>query len=618
MQDLFKRVRERKLVQWALAYLAGAWLLLQVAHLVGQSFGWPGWILRGLIAFLAAGLLAVLVLAWFHGERGHQRVSGLEALLLSGTLLIAAATVVLVMRVGGVGGSDVSGPPGVVIGSDGRLAGGFPANGREATGYGASVAVLPFDDLGASGSGEYFTEGITEEIIGELARIEGLKVISRTSVVALKGSRLTLPQIADTLGVRHVLQGAVRRSGDRIRVTVQLIDPMTDAHIWFETFDRLLDDIFSVQEEVAGQVGRALLARMDVLDPRGTASRTGQSAAYDAFLRGTYARQRHSPERLQEAIEAFEQAIALDSTFAPAQASLSSAHTLWALFAYPGGRDLYQRAALAIELAQRATALDPTLAEGHAALGHARMRAGMPIAMALDDLERAVSLAPSWGEARLLHAVTLAAAGRFEDALQAAEIAVALDPLSPGAHDFLAVSLTLMGRYEDAITEARAARALEPRFPNPRRQEARALLLLGRHEECVGAEVGPFLGLMASCLHATGAVAEARSVADSLATIFSSRDGSFPLHRGAIALELAEYHAWIGDVDGALGWLRRGAELWPVNLITIQVPTFAEVHRDPRFRRGIEEIRQGVLTRVTQSGHAIRSGTRATPRGAGD
>lgn len=596
MEGFLGRIRERKLVQWAIAYLAGAWLILQVADLVGQSFDWPGAVLRAVMALLVAGFLATLVLSWYHGERGHQRVTGPEVLMLAGIFVVAAALVSLATRERHDGPGSRSGT------DDPATAGGGSAGGDlSVPQYGASVAVLPFDDLGASDGGEYFSEGITEEIIGELARIEGLKVISRTSVVALKGTGLTLPQIADTLAVRHVLQGAVRRSGNRVRVTVQLIDPRTDTHLWFETFDRLLDDIFSVQEEVAGQVGRALLASMGDLNPRGPGSRTGRSAAYDAYLRGTYAQQRHSPDRLREAMAAFEEAIALDSTFAPAYAGLSSVHGLWALFAYPGGRDPYNGAGLALQLAARAAALDPTLAEAHAMLGHARLRGGMPYPIALRDLERAVDLAPSSGAIRRLHAVALANAGRFDDAVRASEIAVALDPLSPGGHDFLAVSLTLSGRYEEALTEARIALAMEPQFPNPRRQEARALLLLGRYQECAAGDVGPWLAYRAMCLHSWGAAEEAWTIVESLVGDFAAGEGSFPIHPGAVAADLAEYHAWIGDVDGALTWLERAADMSPVNLLLPEGPTYDRVRSDPRFRPRLEEIRQAVVARVVAS-----------------
>jgi TolB-like protein len=602
MQEVARRIRERKLVQWAAAYLAAAWLILQVVALVGHSFDWSPFVVRGVVALLAAGFFAALVLAWYHGEQGRQRATGAELLMLAGILVIAAALVALVS---GPGDGERSGrAAGAGVGGD---------DSRAAPAYGASVAVLPFDDLSGVPGGDYFAEGVTEEIIGELARIQGLKVISRTSVVALTGSRLTLPQIADTLGVLHVLQGSYRRSGDRVRVSVQLIDPASETHLWVETFDRELDDLFAVQEEIARQVGEALLARIEVVGPRGAGSRTERSAAYDAYLRGTFARQGQSREGLQEAIEAFEEAIALDPGFAPAYANLSASHTLWALFAYPGGIDLYHRAALALELAQRAVELDPSLAEAHAALGHARMRAGMPIDPAVADLERAVELAPSRAEGRLLLAVVLAAAGRHADAVRSAEIAVALDPLSAGGHDFLSVALTLNGRYEEAIAGARTALSLEPRFPNPRRQQARALLLLGRLDECVSGDVGPFLGLRASCLHSAGATAEARVLADSLAGLFASPDPAFPLQRASIAMDLAEHHAWLGDPAQALAWFRRSAESTPPNFILVQTPTFARAHRDPRFMAALNEIREEVRARVERSGVAVRAGLPTQP-----
>lgn len=616
MQELARRVRERKLVQWGAAYLAAAWLLLQVVALLGDSFQWSPAVVRGLVAILAAGFLAALVLAWYHGERGEQSATGVEILMLTGIFAMAAA---LLMLVSGTGDTERAARPGEwtsvatpVGDATAADAGTRAAASRLTPVYAGSVAVLPFDDLAGGPGADYFAEGITEEIIGELARIRGLKVISRTSVVALKGSGLTLPQIADTLGVRHVLVGSVRRAGDRFRVSVQLIEAASDAHSWAETFDREIDDIFAVQEEVARRVAVALLTRIEISDPRGPGSRTERSAAYDAYLRGTAARQGQSLEALTQAIEAFEEAIGLDPSFAPAHAHLSHAQSLWALFAYPGGTALYRRAAQALELATRAVELDPSLSDAHASLGHARMRAGMPLELALADLERAVALAPGSAEARLLHAVVLAAAGRHAEAVRSAEIAVALDPLSPGGHDFLAVGLALSGHFEASLASARTARALEPGFPNPLRQEARALLLLGRFDECLSGDVGPFLGLRASCLHAAGATTEARNLADSLAAIFASPDRDFPLARASVAMDLAEHHAWLGDAAEALAWVRRSAESTPPNFILVQAATFAGAYRDPRFARELALVREEVRARVEASMGVPDTGATAT------
>ena len=576
MNSLWQRLRERKLVQWGLAYLAGAWLLLQVTDVLAVPFGISDAMLRGLTIVLVIGFLAALVLAWYHGERGQQRVTATELLILATLLAVAGGILWL-------------------------IEGDTPAPAREAgrAGDGASVAVLPFDNLGSGAENDYFSEGVTEEIIRELAKVEGLKVISRTSVVALKGTPMTLPQIAETLGVRHVVEGSVRRVGNRVRVTAQLIDPDTDTHLWAETYDRELLDIFKVQEEIAQHVIDALLARVEGLPPRGAGSRTDEAAAYDAYLRGTYARSRPSPANFQAAIAAFEEAMSIDSGYVPAYAGLASVYILSTLFAHPSGPDPYASVALALVLAEQAVELDPSSAEAWAARGHARLRNWLPVDDVLADIEQAVKLAPNAGEIRLLYGVALAFAGRFDEAVEQTEAAVALDPLAPTHHDFRAVSLNLVRRHEEAVKEARIAQALEPRFLNPRRQEARGLLLLGRYEECAALDLGPYLALRAMCLHSAGAAAEAAAIIESLAAAVDAEVSSLPLHAGALAGDLAEYHAWIGDLDGTIGWLTRSAELSPIyQFLVVESGTYDPVRSDPRFQAEFERIREAVRARI--------------------
>jgi len=585
MSPLWQRLRERKIVQWGVAYLAGAWLLLQVASLVGNHFAVSDGVLRGLTILLGAGFFATLVLAWYHGERGQQRVTAAELLILATLLVIAGGVVKLV-------NSDTAR---VAVDQSGGEA---AVTKAPRAGFGASVAVLPFDNLGGGEENEYFSEGVTEEIIRELAKVEGLKVISRTSVVALKGTRLTLPQIAETLGVRHVVEGSVRRSGNQVRITAQLIDPQTDTHLWAESFDRELLDIFKVQEEIARHVSSELLARVEGLPARGGGSRTAQTGAYDAYLRGTFARSRPSPPGLLAAMAAFEEAIAIDASYAPAYAGLASSHVLWTLFAYPAGTEPYASIARAVALAERAVEFDPESAEAWAVRGHARLRAWMPIEIVLADLEQAVKLAPSDGEIRLLHGVALAFAGRFAEAEVETQAAVALDPLAPAHHDFRAMSLNLVRRYEEAIKEARTAQALEPRFLNPRRQEARALLLLGRYDECAALDLGPYLGLRAMCLYSAGAADEAGAIVASLSAAVDAAVPNLPLHVGAFANDLAEYHAWTGDVDGTVRWLMRTAELTPIHqFLVTETGTYDRVRADPRFRSELARIRDDIAAR---------------------
>jgi TolB-like protein len=587
MNSFWQRLRERKLVQWGVAYLAGAWLVLQVATLLGGQFELSAGILRAFTVVLAIGFFASLVIAWYHGERGQQTVTAAELLMLATLLVIAGGVVRLVN------------PAAPLIASQQGAAATDPEPAPRVPGYGASVAVLPFDNLGGGEENEYFSEGITEEIIRELAKVEGLKVISRTSVVAMKGTRLTLPQIAETLGVRHVVEGTVRRAGDQVRITAQLIDPATDTHLWAETFDRQLVDIFGVQEEIARHVSGELLTRVEGLTPRNTGSRTEETAAYDAYLRGNFARGRPSPQGLQTAMAAFEEAISIDEMYAPAYSGLADTHILWTLFAYPFGPDPYDSVTYALTLAEKAVALDPDSAEAWAVRGHARLRAWKPIDTVLADLEQAVRLAPSAGEIRLLHGVALALARRFQEAVVETEAAVALDPLAPARRDFRAVSLNLVQRHEEAIQEARTAQALEPRFLNPRRQEARGLLLLGRYDECAELDLGPYHGLRAMCLHSAGATDEARAIIDSLSAAVNARAPNLPLHPGALGGDLAEYYAWIGDVDGTLLWLERSAELTPIHqFLVTESATYDRIRSDARFQSGFERIRREIIARI--------------------
>src|SRR3989475_7696379 len=186
----------------------------------------------------------------------------------------------------------------------------------------ASVAVLPFENLTGSPNDLYLSDGMTEEVIGQLAQVPGLKVISRTSTEALKGAHLTLRQIADTLGVRHILEGSLRHAGNRVRVAVDLIDATTDTHVWVSSYDRDLTDVFAVQEEIARHVADSLGNMVGVRPTVGRVVRTAHPEAYAAYLGGRYLVYRHTREGLRGGLERFQQAIAQDSAYAPASAGL--------------------------------------------------------------------------------------------------------------------------------------------------------------------------------------------------------------------------------------------------------------------------------------------------------
>ncbi len=461
--------------------------------------------------------------------------------------------------------------------------------------YAASVAVLPFESIGGGREDEYFSDGMTDEIITQLAQIRELKVISRTSVVALKGSHLTLSRIADTLGVDHVLEGSARRAGGRVRVNAQLIAAKTDAHLWARTYERDLKDVFRVQEEIAGDVSRALLASVQGLRPLSPGSRTEQPAAYDAYLRGTYWRQQRTRDGLLRAMQAFQEALAVDSLYAPAYAGLSSALSLFVLYQYSGGPEPVTALARAIVLADRAIALDSSLAEGFAARGWALTNAGVSVDTAIRDLARAVALRPNSGQAHSFYVAALGDAGRYEDAVAEAQTATELDPLAPAFH--IALSSAELGarRYDVALREARRAGVLETApLPVRIRFEGLALLLLGRPAECLALNLGDQQYLKAMCLDALRRHREAAAIVDSLAAAVRAGRATWATPEG-----LGMYYAWLGDVEASLHWY--GAAYRAVQTRFLRSGVFDRVRDDARFRAGIELLTERNRARLAQA-----------------
>lgn len=620
-RHLLDELRRRRVYRVSAAYVIGGFALLQGLDIVLPALGAPPWIMSVLVVLVISGLPIAAALAWVfeitpHGiERTEPRAEARDGsspgiprrMVVAG--IFGVVTISLLVAGGGWAALHrAASPPSTTPGMAASGTTPDPA-------VSASVAVLPCVDVSAGRDAEYFGEGITEEIIGELARFAGLRVISRTSVVALKGSELTLPQIADTLRVQHVLECSIQRSGTRIRVRAQLVDPRSDHTTWSGLFDREMVDVLDVQEDIARQVGSALLLHVPELRSRQAEPRLPSPQAYDAYLRGTAARRQLSPAGLLAAVAAFEEAIEIDPSFSPAYSGLSQVHVAWTLFGYTGGLDHYERTALASALADRAIALDSLSADAWAARAHAGLREWLPSAAVLAYIDRAAELAPSSGEIRLLRGVALAFAGRFEDAVVETEAAVALDPLAPGHHDFRAMSLILARRPEEALREARLARALAPDFPNPIRQETRALILLGRFDECASHDVGPYLPLRAMCLHSLGRSGEAREIIGEAARAFQDPDSDTPRHPAGIAADIAEYHAWIGDVQGAIDWFDRSVALSPATQFLVhRTATYDRVRDDPvfamRFDRILEEIRRRVAVShvgVALPGRSARS-----------
>lgn len=466
----------------------------------------------------------------------------------------------------------------------------------------ASVAVLPFDNLG-SAEDDYLSEGITEMITAQLAQVSGLKVISRTSVVAIERTSLTLPQIADTLRVKHVLEGTVQRGGEATRVTVQLIEAETDAHLWAQSYTRELTNLFKLQDEIAREVTRALLATIPPLRASGLTSRTEESEVYEQYLRGKYWLHGRTREGLLRAMEAFRQAVAIDSTYAPAYAGLAMASGLWVTYGYGGDLDHYTAYGQGVAASDRAVSLDPGLAEGFSARGYVLTKAWAPSSGLVEDFSRALRLLPNSADVHGWYAHFLARERRFDEALSEAEQAIELDPIAPGRRTGFALDALGGRRYDLALREARRALTLEPQLLLPRALEAISLLLLGQADRCVDLDLGPRVGVRAMCLHTVGRGDEAEALIDSLSAVAaekSTTDGK--LNDVVLVGDVASYYAWVGDAQRAIDWLGRAYELSPSGLDfrIVYSGVYDPVRADPSFAAAWERLREEIWQRVRE------------------
>jgi TolB-like protein len=444
MSDLLQRLRERKLVQWALAYAAGAFALLQGLDIIAQQFAWPDGVRRGITIALAIGFLVALVLAWYHGERGAQRVTGTELLILA--LLLAIGGVVL-WRVAPGARTPISQTAAIVT----EPAAVTPAR---AAADSKSIAVLPFENLSRDPDNAYFAEGIQDEILTRLAKIGALKVISRTSTQQYAAKPTNLPEAARQLGVANILEGSVQKAGSAVHINVQLIRAESDEHLWAESYNRKLDDVFGVEAEVAQAVADALNAKLLPEEGARTVRMpTRNSEAYDLYLRGlahfNRANDQYNYAYLEEpeAIALFDKALEKDPGFALAAADLARSH----MYMYWFGTDRTDdRLAAAKGAAERAIGLQPDLGEAHYALALHAYWGHRDYASALNELALARQTWPNSSEIEQIDAAVVRRQGHFDLAIKGFQRAAEFDPRNNSPQFDLGLTYGHLRRYADA------------------------------------------------------------------------------------------------------------------------------------------------------------------------
>jgi TolB-like protein len=439
--SLFAELKRRKVFRVSAAYAVVAWLVVEVSDTVFPRLGLPDWTVTFVILLLLLGFPVAVFLAWAYDltpdgvKRTEQATAGTAPpsppVSLGGRKLDFAVIAVLVVIVGWLG--------------MGRFGPGGEPTGSGSAHLEASIAVLPFADLSAERDQEYFADGLAEEILNLLAGVRELRVSGRTSSFAFKGRDVSIPEIGRALGVAHVLEGSVRKSGDRVRITAQLVKTGDGFHIWSETFDRRLEDVFAIQDEIAGAIAAALERSLV-----GQASGTASFEAYDLFLQARTLIYRRTPESLREARRLIDRALELDPAYPPA---LAASGELWLLLSDSPTSygDIPEPVAnrAAREQLERALELDPDLADAHAAMG--LLFIGMTdYARAQAHLARALAINPSLTNANHWNALNLSRQGKARESVAAATRFAELDPLFLTNLSNLAMAQALMGRFDEA------------------------------------------------------------------------------------------------------------------------------------------------------------------------
>jgi TolB-like protein len=451
---------------------------------------------------------------------------------------------------------------------------------------GKSIAVLPFESLSEDKSNAYFTEGVQEEILTRLANVADLKVIARSSTQKFTSTPENLPDIAKRLGVLNVLEGSVQKVNDQVRVNVQLINAITNAHLWAETYDRKLTDIFGVESDIAKAIAETLQAKLPGAEESLIAKHPTESTeAHELYLKGRFFWNKRTPENFEKAITYFQQAIEKDTRYAVAYSGMADCYALLANYgADPPNETMPKGKAAALKALQ----IDLNLAEAHASLAQILHDYDWDYAGALREIDRAIELNPNYATSHQWRAELLSAQGRHEEAIAEAKRALELDPLSSIINRILGDVYLQARRYDEAITQSRKAIEIEPNFPS-------AHLVLGRSYEAKGQypeAVAEFIKMAEVSGPGARSCGNPNEMHDAYANggwngylRYVAENGMTKTTTGyrqayGVAASLAE----LGEKDEAFAWLEKAYDERDYQLTLLKVsPEMDNLRSDPRF-----------------------------------
>jgi len=583
--SLFKELKRRNVLRVGAAYLVGAWLLIQVAEILIPLFGFGDTPVRIVVIVLAIAFIPVLILAWAfeltpEGLRKESEVDRTQSIAPNtGKKLDRIIMVVLALALGYFALDKF-----VLLESrEASIVETARQEGRSQAiveSYGEkSIAVLPFQDMSQDKDQEYLSDGIAEELLNLLARVPELRVISRSSAFSYKGKDIKLAQVAKELNVAHILEGSVRKAGNQVRITVQLIEARSDTNLWSQTYDRILDDIFVIQDEIAAAVVDALKVTLLGAMPE---QRETNPEVYALYLQGRYFANIKSEENFEKALKVLNQAVAIDPDYAPAWVATSFVYTELLKYRFLPAE---QGFALAMAATEKALEIDPNLADAWANMAYLK-RGRQDWAGAKVAFDKALELEPNNPMVIGVAATLAGTFGQLDKSIELFEQNVRLNPLSLGGIRALAIRYVCAGRDDEALEMFNRILVIHPEFPWIHHISAEAYLLKGDAETALIESNKESPNRNSAFLKARIFSTLGREV-EAQALIRQLLEGPADL----APLPMARTYAWRGENDLAFEWLEKlNLQSNPNYTLFLIEPWFRNLVNDPRYALFLEKI----------------------------
>jgi TolB-like protein/tetratricopeptide (TPR) repeat protein len=588
-RNFFTELKRRNVYKVAIAYAVVSWLLIQAASILFPTFDAPSWAMKVLVVVIMIGFLLALVLSWAfeitpEGIRREEDISPNESIRKRTGRKIVGITIVVAVVAAGLFFFQLLRPRLTSTGGSSATANALPEK---------SVAVLAFDNLSDDKGSEYFSDGISEELLTVLQKIPGLRVAARTSAFSFKGKNATAQEIGQKLGVAHLVEGSVRKAGDTVRIAARLTNAVSGDETWSENYTRNLKDVFAVQTELAQTIVERLRGQLTggVANPTTKAEiqaevraaakgGTENVEAHESYLQGRFFLHRHSEKETDQARVAFEHAAQLDPQFALAWAGLAQAHVWDSNYGTEGGQKGFNaHLAAARESVERALSIEPDLPEALYPRAVIETNFDYNWKGAAETSRRALALAPQ-DPALLMEAGNLAQArGELAQSLNFFRRAVALDPVNAQARAFLANGLSNSGNQEEARAEYARVIELNASAPNSHAAIGLTYISEGKFEEAVLAaqkDAAEWARLLTvSCARwGQKRIPESDAVLADLIAKFGD----------TAAYQIAEVYAYRNDKARAFEWLERARQQRDAGLAGLRADILLpNLHDDPRW-----------------------------------